>query len=351
MAPRLAPRPASALALLLSTAAAAQELSPQQLPSPEASPTLSPAPTPIATPAPVPTPSPTPTIGLDGGERLPPIVVPSPRPATPAPAPRPRVPPAAAASPTIEPEPAPTPSDKKLPPIETIILPQPRASVLPWRWLGGGAGLLTLALVWLIARRRHEEPGETDAAVDEVTEATQDVLDTASPLPMAGFARLMVDLRPMRAGLNLISATAECEMTITNSGAAPATDVRASVFLTSAHDGQAAQFADFYADATARPAIPPFALAPGEERRFRAVTALPHDAIHALEAAGRPMFVPLVAVAARYHDGDKARRVGRAFALGIERSGSAKLAPLWLDGPARSYEGVAARAYGEAVEG
>lgn len=347
MAPRLAPRPASALALLLSTAAAAQEPSPQQLPSPEASPTLSPAPTPIATPAP----SPTPTIGLDGGERSPPIVVPSPRPATPAPAPRPRVTPAAAASPTIEPDPAPTPSDKKLPPIETVILPQPRASVLPWPWLGGGAGLLTLALVWLIARRRHEAPEETDAAADEVKEATPDVLDTASPLPMAGFARLTVDLRPMRAGLNLISATAECEMTITNSGGATATDVRASVFLTSAHDGQDAEFADFYADSTARPAISPFALAPGETRCFRAVMALPHDAIHALEAAGRPMFVPLVAVAARYHDGDKARRVGRAFALGIERSGSAKLAPLWLDGPARSYEGVAARAYGEAVEG
>ena len=39
---------------------------------------------------------------------------------------------------------------------------------------------------------------------------------------------------------------------------------------------------------TARPAAPPFALAPGESRSLRTVAALPHAAIQPLDAAGRP---------------------------------------------------------------
>lgn len=162
--------------------------------------------------------------------------------------------------------------------------------------------------------------------------------------------RLALTLRPLRAGLNLISATAECEVTVVNRGDGPVEDVRVVLELMSAREGQGDGLATFFAQPIACPAIPAFAIAPGEERRFRTVAALAHDAIHAFDAAGRPMFVPLLALSAHYRSDGAARRVGQAFAIGVERSDSAKLGPFWLDTPPRLYNTVAARAHGGQVE-
>ncbi len=348
MALRFASRPVLAGAFLMSTAATAQETPP----TPTVTPT--PAPTPAGTPAPLPVPTPTPTTTASPFvfERPPPIAVPEPRRTAPRPQPTPTsaAPTPAAPTPAAMPgatptaAPSPTPSRAPPPPIETVILPPAGASTPLWPWLLGAAAVLVLALGWMVLRRRRE-PG-IDAAL-----AAEPVIDPVPPpFPPFSLARLTLALRPTKVGLNLISATAQCEVTVTNTGDTPATDIRAAVRLTSAHDGQDIELAAFYADTIGRPATPPFTLAPGEERSFRAVTGLPHDAIHALDAGGRPMFVPLVAVAVRYHDGEGPRRVGQAFALGVERVDSAKLAPLWLDGAARSYDGVAARAYGPPVE-
>ena len=108
-----------------------------------------------------------------------------------------------------------------------------------------------------------------------------------------------------------------------------------------------------------RPTTPPFALAAGESRTIRVVSATPRDAIHTLTAANRPMFVPIVAVNARYAGEGLGGGLGgeladgqtaRAWAIGIERVDSAKLAPFWLDGPARMYDSIAARPHAAALE-
>ena len=346
MAFRPIPRPLIVVAAFLSTAGATQE-------APSPVPTVTPTPVPSAVPVPLATPSLTPRPGIDDVPT--PVFVPNPRPtptaspasARPTPVATPDAAPTATPIPIASPVSTPTPPATGVAraPIETVILPQ-AAPAPVWPWVLGGAALL-LVLIGLVGLRRRREQWDEEVFADE---ALPDPSVAPLPAHAAKRARLTVALRPMRAGLNLISATAESEVTIANIGDAPAREIHATLRLTSAGEGQDAELAAFYADASGRSATPMFALAPGEERRFRAVTALPHDAIQAIDAGGRPMFVPLLALSVRYRDGEGERRIGQAFAVGVTQGDGAKLAPLWLDGPSRSYDNVAARPTGEPVE-
>ena len=223
---------------------------------------------------------------------------------------------------------------------------QPRAATprwLPiWSWFAGGAVLLALAAL-LLRRRgpRDDMVGDDNIPADAVA---------PPPASFAPKARLAIEFRPTRAGVNLLTALVEAEVVVTNVGEAAAADIRAAVTLLGAGAGTDAALDALAARPVGQPAVPPFTLAPGEERRFRAVAALPHDAIEPIAVAGRPMFVPLVAVTAQWIADGAQRRTTRGFAVGIERVDSAKLAPLWLDVTARSYDGVAARAHGEPRE-
>ncbi|MDQ0836343.1 hypothetical protein [Sphingomonas faeni] len=166
----------------------------------------------------------------------------------------------------------------------------------------------------------------------------------AAPTPPAApRARLTCELRPLRAGLNLLSATVECEMVVTNTGTAPAEGIRAGIALLTAHADQDVDLAAFNAAPVVRPASAPFALAPGETRTIRTVTAIARDAIRTMTAANRPMFVPVVATNILYATAGDDAQTARAWVVGIERVDSAKLAPFWLDAPARMYTTVAAR--------
>lgn len=164
-----------------------------------------------------------------------------------------------------------------------------------------------------------------------------------SPPPAAPRARLTCDLRPLRAGLNLLSATVECELVVTNTGTAPAEAIRTGVALLTAHTGQDVDLAVFNAAPVVRPVAAPFALAPGETRTLRTVVAVSREAIRTMTAANRPMFVPVVAANVRYVTAGADAQTARAWSIGIERVDSPKLAPFWLDAPARMYSSVAAR--------
>ena len=332
---------ASPLALI-SIASAAQVTSPVDplpgisLPTPTVTPTPASTPPPTPEPASAPTPTPTPTATPARPASVRPTARATPSPVRiPAPEASPTPEPIAAAASTPAPVATATPA-----PIETVIMPPARQATPLWPWLAGAALLLLGAALLLLRRRR----GPDDLAADAI-----DAPAAAAPPPVAR-ARLAIGVRSTRAGLNLLTATVDGEVTITNTGDAPAHDIRTAVGLLSAHAGADADLADLAAQPIGRPATPPFSLAPGEERRFRAVAALPHDAIRPMTAAGRPMFVPLVAVAVRYRDEAAERQVAQGFVVGIERVDSAKLAPLWLDVPPRSFDNVAARPHAGAIE-
>ncbi|WP_176473115.1 hypothetical protein [Sphingomonas lenta] len=330
-------------------------------PTPTPVPTPMPAPTPTPAPVEMPTPAPTPTA------RATPRAVPTPAPApvaspTPTPVPVPTAEAAPASLPSPTPEPKPVPAERE----------GEGGLLLP---IGGAAVVAAAAAAWFLRRRRRETPlvPEVPAAAPPESVARPEPPTSAvtpspppapaatppepepqflaRPAPAGPRARLALELRPSRAGVNMVTATVEAEVALTNTGDAPAEGVRLGVALLSAHAGQDAELADFYARPIARPAAAPFALQPGETRRVRAVAVLPHEAIKVMTAAGREMFVPVVAVNALYRAGSGVDgQTAQAFAVGVERVDSPKLAPFWLDRPTRTTDQVAARPHAAALE-
>jgi hypothetical protein len=304
-------------ALLSAAPAGAQQLPPppaaDALPAPE--PDGAPTPEPSAVPEPAPTPTPEPTRSAR------PTPTPS---ATPTPTPSPTSSP----SPTASATPRPTPT--RLPVARRAPSP-PVAPAGPSRWpLLAVGGVVAAAVAFAALRRRRAEPAPEPEAPPER-------------------ARVGIAMRPVRGGVNLFTATVECEVTAVNAGPGPASDVRVEVALASAGRRQDATLATLSAPQGAKPAAPPFALAPGEERRMRTVAVLPRDQIEVLYAGQRPMFVPLLHVRALWQDAGGQGRAAQGFVVGVERVDSPKLAPFWLDGPSRMTDQVAARPHGPAV--
>lgn len=352
----ISPFRALPVALLLAAPSLAQE-TPQATPTPGVLPPpvivvppLNPTPTPRPTLVPtLPTTAPTPVPTVAASPAAVPDARPSPSATRPAPV---RATPSPTPEPVATPAPLPSVTPTAAAPVETpaqtpgVTAPVPttaeaQAADRPlWPWaLGVGLVLLAAIGLRLAKRRRDEEP--EDYPVEEA-----EPVEVVPPTPVAT-PRLTLAFRPTRAGFNLLSATVEGELEVANQGDAPAEGLRVRTALLSAHVGQDADLAGFVAEPIARPAVPAFSLAPGEARTLRVVAAAPREGLRTMTAGGRPMFVPVVAVNLLAADG---AQVAQAFAVGIERVDSAKLAPFWLDVPPRSYAEVAARPHGAAVE-
>lgn len=349
------------------------------LPPSQPTPTPSPTPAPVIAPLPTPTASPraTPT------PRVTPRATPTPTPrVTATPTPRATASPTPAATPTAIAVPTPTPtptatSTASPTPVEAAT-PSPAATAVPatapdsgsdYGWLIGLAVVLGLggAGAWWWRRRRADAVDEPIAPaapapipkpqpVRPRTPAASPATPPApvpapTPAPVRDRGRLSLSLHPRRAGLNLLSATVEAELVVRNDGSAPAQAIRIGAALIGATPGQGDEIAPVFDQPVVRPATPPFALGPGEERRIRLVVAQARADIVPLAAGGRTLFVPVVAVNALYDAGaGVAGQSARGFAVGVERVDSAKLGPFWLDQPARMHEQLAVRPYGAGVE-
>ena len=278
--------------------------------------------------------------------------------ATPAAGPVVAAPPAASVTPTPTATPDAAVSTPVAPPTAVAPAPAvPSGDNGPSIWPLLVAGLVVVGLAVLLFRRRRrpeivEEVVEPTPAVPPIIPRKAAAVPLAeAAVPAEPRAHLTLTLRPLRAGLNLLTAIVDCEVTITNTGPVAAQDVRLDVRLLSAGGGQDADLAAIYAQAPARPAVPAFTLEPGETRQVKAMAALARAAIVPMTAGNRPMFVPIVALVARYRaNAATAGQTSQAFAVGIERVDSAKLAPLWLDQPARMHTGVAARPHAAVLE-
>jgi hypothetical protein len=239
-------------------------------------------------------------------------------------------------------------------PAEALPIAPERGSA--WSLPTVGGLLVAVALVARVVRRRRRrgdpvpDTAELAAAPEPAPEpalSTEPPVVAATPAPAAR-AWLAIEVRPRRAGVNLLTATLDTQVAVRNDGDAPAQDVRVALHLLSARAGQEAELVQAF-EAAARPIMAPFALEPGEERILSAIATLPRGDIAVLTAGDRPMFVPLAAVSVRYRSGEVEGVTAGAFAIGIEREGAAKLAPFRLDQPSQMHDRVGVRPHAPAI--
>ncbi len=272
-------------------------------------------------------------------------------------------PPSPAATPEAPPAATPTP-DAAVPAPGATAPTAPTASIEPRDvegspWLGwlivlpAGAAVLIAGLLW--RRRRRGAALAQSPAIDPDAAAA---LPPAPPVAIAdpdAHADAVPDerawvtfaLTPRRAGVNLLTATLEAVLVVRNEGEAVAEEVRIDVRLLSARIGQESELATLFAETAETPVVAPFALAAGEERAIDLLVTATRAQLNVLSAAGRPMFVPVAAVNVRYvssgGSGGVHGQTAAGFAIGVEREGTTKLTPFWLDTPGRMHDRLAAR--------
>lgn len=179
--------------------------------------------------------------------------------------------------------------------------------------------------------------------------AAQQAAGTRQTAP-AEKAELALAFTPRRAGINLTGGAVDYDLVISNCGAAPATDIAVAVQLLSAGNDHDTLLKALFGAPIDQPVTAPFTLAPGEERRLRALALVPQHAISAVNAAARPMFVPIIAVDARYRCESGEHQTAESFVVGIAGKQGERMRPIWLDVAARMHDAVAARPHDVSVK-
>ena len=380
---------------------------PTPRPSPTAEPTTNPrtTPRPVATATPKPASAAPRTVAPP---RLVPIVRATPAPAvrtpTPALTPRPKPTPAPVASPTPTPRPIPTvepvapiasPTPEPLPTLaplpEPTLPPEPTPppslrpaerpfTIESWMWLAMGGALAALAFAgsafWWRKRNLRDEPEtrddrrheifmfeQADAPTDLPAAPTPAQPPTAPPVPVlpsvpvptpspaavapASDARATLDLECIakRAGTNLSSAAIEYSLVVTNRGTAAATGIRLDVRFLSAGAQQDALLAALFSTPIANPITAPFDLPVAGAVELGGMALHPKETLEVMEAGGKQLFVPVLAVNLRYDWDGGSGQTARSYVIGIDRGGDSKLQPFRVDSAARMYQNVSALAY------
>jgi hypothetical protein len=211
-----------------------------------------------------------------------------------------------------------------------------RDSFLPW--LLGGLVLLGALAFFALRRRRpsvvHDErvyepapaPAVVPVAAAPVVTPVQTVAPSARP-------ELDLTMRPVRAGVSGDDARVEFELTVGNSGAVAAENVRISTWMLAAGSSEAESALIVPRDRADTPAV---TIPAGESRTMEASVALPTR-----EVDGDAV-LPVVVADARYRlpDGSEGR-TSASFEVGVPDG--AGLAHFGIENPSGLHEGVVAR--------
>lgn len=153
-----------------------------------------------------------------------------------------------------------------------------------------------------------------------------------------------VELTPDRALVDDKGAAIAFNVTLVNSGSAPARDVSIEACLLNAGARQDSELSDFYqkpkSSSDSIPMIAPMARVP-----LRTAVKIPREMIHEYEVEGRKLFMPMVAVSTRYRWSSGEGQTGASFLVGKGKEEQERLAPLRIDQGARSWKGLGARRY------
>ena len=137
-------------------------------------------------------------------------------------------------------------------------------------------------------------------------------------------------------------ATVEFEVTVVNSGSAPARDVLVEALMLNADPAQDKQIGAFFARPAGQgeriAAIPPL-----KSMTLRSAVRMSRDKMRQFEVEGRKLFVPLIAFNALYRYGGGDAQTSAAYLVGRDGKGD-NLAPLTFESGPRQFNGLAARA-------
>jgi hypothetical protein len=168
------------------------------------------------------------------------------------------------------------------------------------------------------------------------------------PPPAAG-GRISSRLRPWidvavvpgRCIVDADKAVLEFELTLFNSGSAPARDLLVEACMFNAGPTQDQEIGSFFAHPVAKGDRVPL-LAPLKSLSLKSSVVLPREQIQVFEVAGRPLFVPLLAFNALYRWAGGDAQTSASYLVGRDTKGE-KLAPFRLDLGPRVFRGLGAR--------
>ena len=203
---------------------------------------------------------------------------------------------------------------------------------------------------------RPPEPAPRPVPAPPRAETPPPRAQTPSPPPTAPVGIVSTSLRPwvdinanpLRCVLTDDSVTIEFELELFNSGSAPARDILVEALIVNAGAAQEQELAGFFA----RPPGPGNrieVLDPLTRTAFTTQVVTSRDHISIFEAAGRHMFVPLLAFNAFYRRGSGDAQSSVAYLLGRDSKGGGKMAPFRVDQGARAFRDVGARQLPNAV--
>jgi hypothetical protein len=200
----------------------------------------------------------------------------------------------------------------------------------------------------------HQEPPPAGPSSPEALPVQPESLSAATqevPAPQVSAqevlarARLDIELKPKRAGTNLLSAAVEYQILVTNAGEVPARLVTTDVRILTAGAEQDAVLKAVFAAPIEKPVTAPFDIAPGETATLDGMAMMPREMLNVMTVEGRALFVPVLAINLSYGWEGGAGQTASSHVIGINRGEGAKMAPFRVDGPPRMYENVIQLAY------
>ena len=157
-----------------------------------------------------------------------------------------------------------------------------------------------------------------------------------------------LELEPSQAMVTDQHAAIAFDVTLFNSGSAPARDVAVEACLINAGQQQDVQLSEFYSTpGEVGDKIP--AVAPLARVTLKSAVRLPRSAVQEYEVEGRKLFMPMVAVNSHYRWSSGEGQSAASFMVGRSANDRDKLGPLRLDQGARGWKGLAARRYEKGI--
>ncbi len=255
------------------------------------------------------------------------------------------------------------PQPASVPVADPIVNPE-SGLIAKWPWL---LALLTAAgaAIWYFRRHRSDRYAFAGGGVDTLVfepsppraatrpapvpqPAPRPPLPEVAPQPPIAPAGIVstrlrpwleIDFQPSAAIVDEAKGAIQFEVTVYNSGSAPAREVLVEAAMFNAGPDQDQVIGQFFERPSARGEgvdIPPL-----QRMSFRSLVTLPRDQLRIFEVEKRSLFVPLVAFNAVYRWSSGQGQTSASFVVGRNTNGE-KMGPFRVDQGPKTFRGLAA---------